>query len=266
MHRGRRQLRSPRHPRRRRRNDAESQLASLGKNDYAAARMAVEAGADDRGCGSASADRARRCEMVRGSGEGKREGIGRGTAESSRFVLRFPVRTIAALATAYRDDREAAAFAAGRRIAGGGRSRRDLTDIIEWKTRGRGRSRSLGNSDEEIADALDLALAARTERAATAVLTGLVGVDVPVASAILTAIDPMRFTVIDFRALFSLAVERDTYSVAFYLEYLAACRRIAAEAGTDLRTLDRALWQHSKDRQPPRRSRPSGKQRLRSDG
>jgi hypothetical protein len=35
-------------------------------------------------------------------------------------------------------------------------------------------------------------------------------------------------------------------------DYLAACRRIAAEAGVDLRTLDRALWQYSKENQKPR--------------
>jgi len=148
------------------------------------------------------------------------------------------------------DDREA--LAAGRRIAAGSCSRDDFAVIVEWKTRGGGRSRPARNGDAEIADALDLATAARTERASVAVLTGLSGVEVPVASAIMTAVDPERFTIVDFRALWSLGIERMTYcSVAFYLEYLAACRRIAAAAGTDLRTLDRALWQYSKKNQPP---------------
>lgn len=53
-----------------------------------------------------------------------------------------------------------------------------------------------------------------------------------------------RFTVIDFRALWALGIERrGYYSVAYYLAYLATCRTIAAHAGVDLRTLDRALWQ-----------------------
>ena len=76
---------------------------------------------------------------------------------------------------------------------------------------GAGPCRPARNTDLEIADALDLAIAARTERAALAVLTGLAGVDVPVASAILTAVDPARFTIIDFRALWSLCVERVIY-------------------------------------------------------
>jgi len=50
-----------------------------------------------------------------------------------------------------------------------------------------------------------LALAARTERSAISVLRGLAGVDVPVASAIMTAIDPKRYTILDFRALFRWA-------------------------------------------------------------
>jgi hypothetical protein len=77
-------------------------------------------------------------------------------------------------------------------------------------------------------------------------------VDVPVASAIMTAIDPGRYTILDFRALFSLGVERSFNSVGFYLAYLAACRRIAAAAGVELRTLDRALWQYSKENQEPK--------------
>jgi hypothetical protein len=171
-----------------------------------------------------------------------------------RFVLRFPPAAIPSLAKAYIDAREEKAFSAGRRIAFGSRGRDDLSAIIEWKTRGRGRSRLSKNSDDEIADALDLALQAKTERAAISVLLGLVGVDIPVASAVLTAIQPERFTVIDFRALFSLGINAGTYTIGFYLEYLTACRSIAA-ARVSLRTLDRALWQHSKDEQEPRSSK-----------
>lgn len=169
-----------------------------------------------------------------------------------QFTLRFPARMIPVLAEVDEGgDAERKAFDAGRRIAAGGRDRSDLMAIFEWKTRGRGRSRPARNTDAEIADALDLATTARTDRAAVAVLTGLAGVDVPVASAILTTIDPARFTIIDFRALWSLGVERGNfYPIAFYLDYLAACRQIAAAAGTDLRTLDRALWRYSKENQP----------------
>jgi hypothetical protein len=172
--------------------------------------------------------------------------------EAPPFALRFPVEMIPALAADHVvGDDERRAFAAGRRIAAGGRAREDLMAIFAWKTRGRGRSRLACNADAEIRDALDLATTARTDRAAIAVLTGLAGVDIPVASAVMTAIDPGRFTVIDFRALWSLGVERRSpyYPVAYYLDYLAACRRIAAETSTNLRVLDRALWRYSKTKQ-----------------
>jgi hypothetical protein len=174
----------------------------------------------------------------------------RRAAGTPRFSLRFPARMIPALAVAYDDD-DRAAFEAGRRIAAGGRDREDFMATFEWKTRGRGQSRPARNTDVEIADALDLAMAARTERSSIAVLTGLSGVAVPVASAVMTAVDAARYTILDFRALWSLGIERAPLcSVAFYLEYLAACGRIAADAGTDLRTLDRALWRYSKENQP----------------
>ena len=121
----------------------------------------------------------------------------------------------------------------------------NLLAIFVWKTGGRGRSRVLKNTPEEVADALRLAVSAETERAAIAVLRGLRGVDTPVASAIMTAVFPDRYTVIDFRALESLGTETPDRSVSFYLEYLHYCREKARECGVSLRTLDRALWQWS---------------------
>jgi hypothetical protein len=86
-----------------------------------------------------------------------------------------------------------------------------------------------------------------TERAAISVLRGLHGIDTPVASAILTAIDPERYTVIDFRSLEALGNKTNDRSVNFYLCYLNACRRLAEERKASLRDFDRALWQWSKE-------------------
>jgi hypothetical protein len=77
---------------------------------------------------------------------------------------------------------------------------------------------------------------------------GLQGVQVPVASAILTAIDPERYTVIDFRALEALGCDSKDRSVNFYLAYLKTCRQLASKHGVTLRNLDRALWQWSNER------------------
>jgi hypothetical protein len=71
-------------------------------------------------------------------------------------------------------------------------------------------------------------------------------VAVPVASAILTAIDPDKYAVIDFRALEALGSTSKDRTVNFYLDYLDSCRQLATEHRVTPRDLDRALWQWSK--------------------
>jgi hypothetical protein len=163
------------------------------------------------------------------------------------FRLQFSPSDIPTLAKRYGEQGDEAAIAAGRRIRSGEHDRSNIEAIFKWKTKGRGIARLLRNSDDEIADALGLALSAKTERAAIAVLLGLRGVDVPVASAILTAVDPERYTVIDFRALHALGSKSTDRSVNFYLDYLAECRQLATAHRVQLRVLDRALWQWSKE-------------------
>jgi hypothetical protein len=164
------------------------------------------------------------------------------------FKLQFDPKDIARYAGQYAYAEDTNALDAGARIQRGECTRSNLETIFEWKTKGRGRSRVARNSDGEIADALRLAVSAKTNRAAMAVLIGLHGVDVPVASAILTAIDPKRYTVIDFRALNALGTNTKDRSIDYYLQYLDYCRSLATKYSVDLRTLDRALWQWSKKR------------------
>jgi hypothetical protein len=71
---------------------------------------------------------------------------------------------------------------------------------------------------------------------------------VPVASAILTTIDPERHTVIDFRALEALGCKSKDRTIDFYLVYLEACQSLAKTHRVSLRKLDRALWQWSSER------------------
>lgn len=161
--------------------------------------------------------------------------------------LQFDSSLISEIAIRYSFQEDVEALEAGKKIKSGEYSRENLRKIFEWKTNGRGRSRLEKNSDEDITDALRLAVEANTDRAAIAVLTGLSGVQVAVASAILTAIDPERFTIIDFRALEALGISQSVISINFYLEYLDNCRDLAKKNNVSLRTLDRALWQWSKE-------------------
>lgn len=164
------------------------------------------------------------------------------------FELQFEPAQMRELASRFRYDDDTEALQAGQRIASGDYSRVDLEAIFTWKTGGRGISRLRRNSEIEIRDALRLARTAQTERAAIAVLCGLCGVEIPVASAILTAIDPERYTIIDFRALESLGVKNSWHTVDSYLRYLDQCRELARQNAVSLRELDRALWQWSKER------------------
>ena len=166
---------------------------------------------------------------------------------AGEFKLQFAAADILRLAKSYGPENDTAALEAGREIRDGKYTREHLSLIFEWKTKGRGRSRLLRNSDQEISDALNLAVSAKTDRAAVAVLMGLDGVHTPVASAVLTAIDPERYTVIDFRALEALGSQSKDRSVSFYLAYLNFCRESAKVHRVRLRDFDRALWQWSNE-------------------
>jgi hypothetical protein len=152
---------------------------------------------------------------------------------------------------------EIAAFEAGEAIRGGEHTLQNLETIVRWKSE-RVVHYLIANSSENIRSALAIAASpeARTEDAVKA-LTGLRGVDISIASAILAAIYPDRYAVLDFRALEALGHAR--HDIAFYAEYNAHCKRLAGyglvqaqgelPGPTALHALERALWQWSKSRQ-----------------
>jgi hypothetical protein len=149
---------------------------------------------------------------------------------------------------------ETAAFEAGEAIRNGDYSLANLEAIVRWKSE-RLVHYLIGNSNEKIRRVLAVAASSEssTESAVKALLE-LHGVDITVASAILAAIYPERYTVLDFRALEALGHAR--HDVHFYEEYLAFCKRLAESnivrpqselpAPTPLRAIDRALWEWSR--------------------
>jgi hypothetical protein len=159
---------------------------------------------------------------------------------------------ILALACAYCRENDGAAkdanaLRAGSALLSSTNIQTNLKTIVDWKLESFRRfkpERLLEkNSKEEIADALRLAADAKTDRSGIAVLIGLSGVGIPVASAILTAMFAIRYTVIDKRALASLDHPTNEGTIGFYLQYLAECRRLAGLYDVEQRALDRALWQ-----------------------
>ena len=58
------------------------------------------------------------------------------------------------------------------------------------------------------------------------------------------------YPILDFRALWSLGIEeRNKYDFELWWAYVLCCRKLARRAGVSMRTLDRALWQYSKENQ-----------------
>jgi hypothetical protein len=149
---------------------------------------------------------------------------------------------------------EKEAFAAGEAIRNGDYCLANLEAIVRWKSE-RAVHYLIGNSNEKIRRVLAVAASpgASTQTAVNALLE-LHGVDLPLASAILAAIYPERYTVLDYRALEALGHAR--HDVHFYEEYLDFCKRLAESnivqpqselpGPTPLQALERALWEWSR--------------------
>ncbi len=127
-------------------------------------------------------------------------------------------------------------------------TRAEFIEVCAWKTV-RSRPKVAANSDEAVVDATGRALSAVDEAARISPLLELAGVGVPTASTLLYFVYPDDYPILDVRALESLGVKpRSVYPVGFWLAYLNACRTLARRAEVSVRTLDKALWQHSKER------------------
>jgi hypothetical protein len=149
---------------------------------------------------------------------------------------------------------EKAAFEAGEAIRNGDRTLSNLETIVRWKSE-RVVHYLIANSNENIKGALDVAASPDASLPdAVNALTGLRGVDISIASAILATIFPDRYAVLDYRALEALGHAR--HDVHFYAEYNGFCNGLAASglvkpqtdlpAPTPLHSMERALWEWSK--------------------
>jgi hypothetical protein len=140
--------------------------------------------------------------------------------------------------------------------------------IVRWKS-----ARSTGYADRSAeTDVMSLTRQAFLDEgsgSAAAILDDLHGVRFRVASALLTVWDPERYTVMDVRAWKSLAgmglIESvdtkkfDFNRCAVYTQYLSTCRKLAAQIGVPLRTLDRCLWAMNGETPDKVRKRPKTK-------
>lgn len=175
----------------------------------------------------------------------------------TEFRLQFGLTEVSAVAARYSYEADDHVLEIGRRARERGwYSRDELVDVCEWKTV-RSRSRVARNSEALVEEATRIALAATTEEVRIEVLMILSGVSWPTASVLLHLAHHDRYPILDYRALEALGIDRPpAYSMPFWLDYVSATRDLAHVADVDMRTLDRALWQWSKEREDPKRGRP----------
>jgi hypothetical protein len=170
------------------------------------------------------------------------------------FTLRFPIDQVHSLAKRYGTnaeenliESELVPLAKAQKYL----SRDQFLAICRWKSR-RPTKRFEQNDEAFICEVTTTALTTENERLRIEVLTLLCGVEWPTASVILHWCASDRYPILDFRALWSLGTDvPKKYDFAFWWEYTQFCRQLADEAGVPMRTLDRALWQFSKENQPP---------------
>ena len=165
------------------------------------------------------------------------------------FVLVFDSRELEALGLAYSYSRDAsAAMIAGADARSNGRyTREGALAVIRWKS-----PRRLGRftaSDAEVQSVTARAFGVVDEAGRMGTLTSLSGVEVPVGSALLTYAFGDSYPILDRYAVLSLGHRpRGRYPTSFWIRYLNWTRSTADACGLTARDVDKALWEHGRDR------------------
>jgi hypothetical protein len=127
--------------------------------------------------------------------------------------------------------------------------RDDFLLLCRWKAP-RAERHYVQNIDSDIRAVTELAFAVRDERLRISLIMSLHGVNWPIASALLHFGSVDRYPILDVRSLWSMGVAKvNFYTFDLWWGYTQFCRQLADSAGVTMRTLDRALWQYSKENQ-----------------
>jgi hypothetical protein len=169
------------------------------------------------------------------------------------FELQFPIEHVREYAAryAYEDDSDVLAIRRSARERGH-YTLDELIRVCRWKTPRSGPLVAL-NSAESVEAATRVALSETSgERERVEALRSLRGVDWPTASVLLHLAYPVRYPILDKRALHALGVRAPaTYSLRFWEAYVAEYWKLLEQAGVDGRTFDRGVWQWSKEQGVP---------------
>lgn len=135
-------------------------------------------------------------------------------------------------------------------------TRSEFLTICHWKSP-RAVKHYSKNTEKTIQTAVCTALTTRSERKKLDCLTKLKGVNIPMASAILTLTNPQRYGVIDIRVWQLLYAMRSVYSKPSgtnftfknWYHYLRKLRYLAKKFGLPVRTVERTLFRYHKKMQ-----------------
>ena len=168
------------------------------------------------------------------------------------FRLRFPEADIPAWAARFGDDGSDGVFLDDIRpivVTRGHLTRPEFLKICAWKSV-RTKPSCRRNGAHKVETLTRAAFATSDEALKISLLRLLDGVEWPTASTILHFCDARPYPILDYRALWSLGFANPPrYTMEFWLAYLAFTRNLADRLGLPIRTVDKALWQYSKERQ-----------------
>ena len=137
----------------------------------------------------------------------------------------------------------------------------DLEQILKWKLRGQfGRQlkRRQENTNKNIIAITKAAFEIRhtdndiETKIKLKLLCTLSGVEIPIASAILTLCFPTQYSVIDFRnwrQVYKTEKQKTNYTTKEYIEYLKTIKSWAKDFGVTPQEIDLAIWQEDIDDQ-----------------
>jgi hypothetical protein len=128
-------------------------------------------------------------------------------------------------------------------------TKNELHQVAYWKSP-RSSGHVKNNSEGFVNEITRFAFTTPDERARIESLTLLDGVSWPSASVILHLFHNDQYPILDFRALWSVSIDVPLqYNFDFWGRYVEYCRKISRDLKIDMRSLDRALWQYSKENQ-----------------
>jgi hypothetical protein len=172
--------------------------------------------------------------------------------QANSFKLRFPETRLTQFAERYSytaNDGELKDVVGPAVRARGHLDREEFLQICRWKT-ARSKLRVAKNDQFTVKTITRAAFATKDESLKMDLLRTLEGVEWPTASTLLHFCDEQPYPILDYRALWSLGYDVPPhYTTTFWLAYLGFTRDLAKRLRQEIRTIDRGLWQYSKEEQ-----------------